>query len=133
MMVLLASMPLAWLGSKMETWLRDQERSNYNRLLKWTRNPESSIGPGALILRSLSRVFIVSWMAFYIGILIMMFTFDTLFTLYPRLVASVGIKWTHLWGAATLGGLMALRVKRAYAVLATGAILFVLFSFWSRF
>lgn len=126
--VILASMPLAWLGSKLEMWLRDQERAGYNKLLHWVRHPGNSIGPGMLILQSLGRTFFISWVAFLLTVLVLMFLFDTLFTLYPSVLTSVDVRWSHLWGAATLGGVMALRLKRAYAVLATGVVLFVLFT-----
>ncbi|MDC0335960.1 PTS sugar transporter subunit IIC, partial [Pseudodesulfovibrio sp.] len=43
--ILFASMPLAWLGTKAESMLRDRERVSYNRLLKWARNPEASDQP----------------------------------------------------------------------------------------
>ena len=125
--VILACMPLAWFGSKVEMWIRDQERAGYNKLLHWVRQSGTSSGPGMLVLRSLVRTFVVSWVAFFGAVLVLMYLFDTLFTLYPGMLSSVDVKWAHLWGAATLGGLMALRLQRAYAVLATGVVLFVLF------
>lgn len=75
----------------------------------------------------------MSWVTFFVAILILKFLFQAVFTLYPGLLASVDVKWTHLWVAATLGGLMALRLKRAYVVLATGICLFVLFTVWNLF
>ena len=131
--VILASMPLAWLGSRMEGWLRDQERSGYNKLLHWVRHPDRDSGPGVLILRSLARTFVVSGVGFFVCVLALKFLFETLFTLYPGVFTSLNVQWVHLWGAATLGGLMALRLKRAYAVLATGVTLFVLFTLFARF
>lgn len=131
--VILACMPLAWLGSKVEGWLRDQEQSGYNKLLHWVRHPDNENGPGVLILRSLTRTFVVSWACFFVSVMALKFLFETLFTLYPGALSTLDIKWAHLWGAATLGGLMALRLKRAYAVLATGVTLFVLFTLFTRF
>lgn len=126
--VILASMPLAWLGTKVEEWIRDQERAGYNRLLHWARHSGDRSGPGILVLRSLARTFAVSWAFFLAAVLLLAFVFDTLFTLYPGALSAVDVQWAHLWGAATLGGLMALRLKRAYAVLATGVALFVIFT-----
>lgn len=131
--VILASMPLAWLGSRMETWLRDQERSGYNKLLHWVRHPDRDRGPGVLIMRSLARTFVFSWVGFFVAVVALKFLFETLFTYYPGALAVLDVKWPQLWGAATLGGLMALRLKRAYAVLATGVALFVLFTLFTRF
>lgn len=131
--VLFASMPLAWLGTKAEAWIRNQEQGSYNKLLNWVRNPGSSNTPGTLILRSLTRTLAIEWLTFFVAILALKFFFETLFTLYPSFLVSVDVKWSHLWVSATLGGLMALRLKRAYAVLATGISLFVIFTLFGRF
>jgi len=131
--VLFASMPLAWLGTRVEMMIRDQEQGSYNRLLNWARNPESPNLPGTLIMKSMTRTFIMSGLSFFIAILIIKQCMQLLFSVYPGFLTSINITWAHLWIAATLGGLMALRVKRAYAVLTTGISLFVLFLVWSRF
>lgn len=124
--ILFACMPLAWLGAKAEGMIREQERASYNKLLNWTRNPESDNMPTQLVLRSISRTFLVGWGLFYVSILVLKFTFQIVLNAYPGFLASVGITWAHLWVAATMGGLMALRLKRAYAVLAAGVILIAL-------
>lgn len=131
--VLFASMPLAWLGTKVEEALREQEKGSYNKLLTWARNPKSPHLPGRLILRSMVRTFIFAWVSFFISILILKYVFQALFSLYPGLLSSIDVTWAHLWVAATLGGLMALRLKRAYVVLIAGIAIFVLFSVWNRF
>ncbi|MBI9078164.1 MAG: PTS sugar transporter subunit IIC [Pseudodesulfovibrio sp.] len=131
--VLFASMPFAWLGTKVEELLREQERGSYNKLLRWARNPESPNLPGTLVLRSLLRTLVLSWVTFYVSILLLKYIFQMIFSLYPGFLTSIDITWSHLWVAATLGGLMALRLKRVYAVLATGICIFVLFSIWGRF
>ena len=131
--VLFASMPLAWVGAKVEMKIRDQEQVSYNRLLNWARSPESPNLPGSLILKSLLRTFIMCGLTFFITILILKQFFEILFSMYPGLLSSIDIEWAHLWVAASLGGLMALRLKRAYVVLATGISLFALFLVWSRF
>jgi PTS system mannose-specific IIC component len=41
----------------------------------------------------------------------------------------LGVTWAHLWVAASLGGLMALRLKRAYIILGAGIFLFALYLF----
>ena len=131
--VLFASMPLAWLGAKVEGMLREQERGSYNKLLTWTRNPLSSSLPSTLVFKSLIRTFVASSVVFYVSVLVLFFTFQTLFALKPGLLASIDITWAHLWVAATMGGLMALRLKRAYGVLATCITLVALFMLWPSF
>ncbi len=131
--VLFASMPLAWLGTQIEMMIREQEQGSYNRLLNWARNPDAVNLPGTLIMKSMARTFILLGLSFFIAILIIKQCLQLFFSLYPGFLVSIDITWAHLWVAATLGGLMALRVKRAYAVLTTGISLFVIFLVWSRF
>lgn len=131
--VIFASMPLAWLGAKLDEVLRDQGRGSYNKLLTWARNPQSENLPGTLILQSVARKFVMSWLTFFVAIVILKQCFQLLFSMYPGLLSSVDVTWAHLWVAATLGGLMALRLKRAYVVLITGVSLFVIFSVWGLF
>ena len=133
MPVLFASMPLAWLGTKVEGWLRDREQTSYNVLLNWARNPERSGLPGMLVLRALGRAILMEWATFLVAIIVLMQGFQLLFTMYPGFPGQLDITWAHLWMAATLGGIMALRLKRAYVILAMGIFLFILFAVWIRF
>lgn len=126
-------MPLAWFGAKVEGLIRERERGGYNKLLNWTRNPESETLPTNIVLRSLARTFLMGFFLFYIAMLVLKFTFQLVLSAHPGLLSSVDVKWAHLWVAATIGGLMALRLKRAYGVLATGVTLIALFIFWGRF
>jgi len=131
--VLFACMPLAWFGAKVEGLIRERERGGYNKLLNWTRNPESETLPTNIVLWSLARTFLMGFFLFYIAMLVLKFTFQLALSAHPGLLSSVDVKWAHLWVAATIGGLMALRLKRAYGVLATGVTLIALFIFLGRF
>jgi len=127
--ILFACMPLAWLGAKAEGMIREQERASYNKLLNWTRNPETGNMPAQLVLQSICRTFLVGFLLFYISILVLKFTLQLVLNANPGFLASVDISWAHLWVAATMGGLMALRLRRAYAVLGAGVILIALLRF----
>jgi len=129
MFVLFASMPLAWIGTKVEGWLREREQGSYNSLLNWARNPGSMHLPGALILRSMARSLFMSWASFLVAILILEQGFEIVFSADPGLFSHLGVTWAHLWVAASLGGLMALRLKRAYIILGAGIFLFALYLF----
>ena len=132
--ILFASMPLAWIGAKLEAILRDQERGSYNKLLNWSRRPEvNSNMPSQLVLRALARKFIFSFITFYSGLLVLKFTLEALFSLYPGFLSSISVSWAHLWVAATMGGLMALRLKRVYGVLALGTTLVALYLVSNQF
>lgn len=133
MVILFASMPLAWIGTRIEGLLREREKDSYNQLLNWARNPLSPNLPTVLVLRSLLRSFLAAGVSFFIAVMILRYIIGGLLELYPGVFASMDVTWAYLWIAATLGGLMALRVKRAYVILGTGIGLFILFMLSSRF
>jgi PTS system mannose-specific IIC component len=133
MFVLFASMPLAWLGTRLEALIREQEQGNYNKLLNWVRNPDTPHLPALIVIRSVCRTLLLSGIAFYMAVLVLQLVFQLFFSVYSELFPSSGITWSHLWVAATLGGLMSLRLKRAYGVLIAGIFLFTIFTFWARF
>ncbi|MEF2231913.1 MAG: PTS sugar transporter subunit IIC [Pseudodesulfovibrio sp.] len=133
MVILFASMPLAWLGTKVEGMLREREKDSYNQLLNWTRNPQEPNLPTLLVLRSLVRSFLAAWVSFFVAIMILKYAISGLLAVYPGVLSTMDVTWPYLWIAATLGGLMALRVKRAYVILGVGIALFTLFMLWPRF
>lgn len=133
MVILFACMPLAWLGAQMEGMVREQERVGYNQLLRWTRSPDSESRPMTLVLRSLARTFLIGFVLFYIAMLVLKFTFQLLLETFPELLSSLDVTWSHLWVMATIGGLMALRLKRAYVVLLLGVASIAFFLFVGPF
>jgi PTS system mannose-specific IIC component len=84
-------------------------------------------------MQSVVRTFLFSGVAFYFAVILLNYLFQGFFSVYPTLFPGLGVTWPHLWVAATLGGLMALRLKRAYGVLLAGIILFMIFTLWVRF
>ena len=133
MVILFASMPLAWIGTRIEGMLREREKDSYNQLLNWTRNPESPNLPTLLVLRSLIRSFLAAWVSFFVAVMLLKYAIGGLLAVYPGVLSTMDVTWPYLWIAATLGGLMALRVKRAYVILTAGIVLFILFMLWGRF
>ncbi len=124
LVIMFASMPLAWLGAKLEALLREQEQGSYNALLHWSRRSRPASGtPGKLVTKALARTCIFSFVTFYLYLIVLKFTLQTFFSCYPGLMSSVHISWAHMWVAATVGGLMALKFTRVYGVLAAGAVL----------
>nr|WP_051069560.1 PTS sugar transporter subunit IIC [Desulfovibrio oxyclinae] len=133
MVVLFASMPLAWLGAQLEGVQRMREKKSYNRLLNWSRKPVRHDLPGQLILRSALTHFVAAFVLFYVILLGYVWIFEMLLPRIGGLLSSLQVQWAHLLVAATLGGVMALRVRRAYAVLFACAALVLFFSFRHAF
>lgn len=131
--VILLSMPLAWLGAKIEIYLRERQRVSYNRLLNWARKPDDETIPGTLILKSIITGFISSWLFLMASLLVLKQVVELVINHFPDLLTNSSIGWPHLWIAASLGGVMALRLKRAYVVLILGTALVLFFSIWPVF
>ncbi len=124
MIVLLACLPLARLGVVMESSLRHWHNRGYHKLVNWARRGLSDDPvPKKLVLSSILRNFFSSFLFFWSSVLVLHYALRAIFHKWGPFIASVDIQWPYLWIAASLGGLLALRLRRAYAVLAFGIIL----------
>lgn len=128
--IIFACMPLAWAGARLEGLLREKQRKSYNQLLNWSRKPLEPRLPGLLIARSTLTAFAGSWVLFFITILALYWALDWFLYNFSSFLQSLDITWPHLWITATLGGVMALRLRRAYVVLSIGIAFVLFFSIW---
>lgn len=122
-LAMIAGIPMAWLGTRLEAVLRGLHGHCHTRTLQWSRDPEAGRFPERLIYFALLRGFLTSWVFFFLSMLVL----DSLLRLVLGSLGSffdqMHVDWPHLWLAASLGGLLALRVRRAYAVFFSGAAL----------
>lgn len=122
--VLLACLPLARLGVMLETSLRKYHNRAYHKLLNWARRGvQNDPLPKKIVYSSLLRTFFVSFLFFWSSVLILYYVLRAIFHKWGPLIAAVDIQWSYLWIAASLGGLLALRLRKAYATLAFGVVL----------
>lgn len=133
LLILFSCMPLAWLGAQLEGVQRMREKRSYNLLLNWARKPDDADLPGRLIAKSTASYFSISFIVFYVLMLFYVHTLEYVMPLVSPLLSDLKITWAHLLIAATLGGVMALRLRRAYAVLFVCAGLVLFFSFRHAF
>jgi len=131
MVVIFCCMPLAWLGAQLEAFQRDKQRKSYNQLLNWSRKPSDAKLPGMLIARSALITLTISWSLFLVAVLALYKVMNWLLVDFSTLIQGIDVSWPHLWIAATLGGVMALRLKRAYVVLTIGICFVLFFSIWT--
>lgn len=117
---IVASMPLAWLGIRMEAGLRNFNNRAYNTLLGWGRSDDTSDIPLVLIGKSLMFQLLASWAFFFVSMLVLDALLGLVLPLARPLAAWLDVGWPHLWLAASFGGLMALRLRGAYLALAAG-------------
>lgn len=133
MVAVFASIPMAWLGVRLDSYLREWQNKNYNRLLQWARHPDSAgFSPGGLVARSAGVTFFWSWLFFFVLIFLLVSGVRWFLGLVSGHLDWLGmITWTHLWLAASIGGLMALRLKKAYAIFTLGFVGVIFFA-WLR-
>lgn len=115
---IIVSMPLAWIGNKFESLLRIWQNKNYNNMLNWARNPEDRTIPSSMVLQSLLLSIVVSTFFFFCSILVIFLVTNILRDAAAPFFSSMHLKWFHIWIAATIGGLMAIRLRRVYLFLA---------------
>ncbi|WP_051676845.1 PTS sugar transporter subunit IIC [Maridesulfovibrio frigidus] len=125
MVILLACLPLAKLGAWLEYGLRQWHNRGYNDLLNWARKGEVGDNlPQKLVARSILRTLTTSWLFFWTSTVILHYVLRIFFHKWGGVVTSVEMQWSYLWIAASLGGLLALRLRKAYATFVFGVVLF---------
>lgn len=128
---ILLSLPMGLMGAKLEYLQRRWQDGSYNNLLHWARMPVRRRNPDhpkrllrLSILQQLAvffALFTVSVLALA-GVLVFLQSFEEPFLLTERL------RWPHLWFLAALGGLLALRVKRSYVIVACSVLVLAVFN-----
>nr|WP_041721827.1 PTS sugar transporter subunit IIC [Maridesulfovibrio salexigens] len=128
MVILLACLPLARIGAWMDYSLRQWHNRGHNKLIGWARKGKAGDQlPQKLVFRSILRTFVTSWLFFWTSTIILHYILCIFFHKWGPLVAGVDMKWSFLWIAASLGGLLALRLRKAYATFVFGVVLFGFF------
>lgn len=120
---LAAAVPAAWLGAHMESLYRKRRNRYFNHLLLATRSRSRNFKPHHFVKRSLVHLGLANLGVFsaYMAGACLMLVFAV--PHWERLMRPVDISWGHLWLAASLGGVLSLRWRRAYAYLGAGALL----------
>ncbi|MGM0424142.1 MAG: PTS sugar transporter subunit IIC [Thermodesulfobacteriota bacterium] len=122
--LLLPSVILAGLGSKLEVWQRMQQNSSYNQLLQWTRQDSHRFQPEALVKKGLLQLAAANALLYVLGFLACYYLFQQLQHYWQ--IELQGLAWEHIWSLGLLGPVLSLRNKRAYQLLVLGAAFLVL-------
>ena len=118
---ILLAMPLAFLGVRVEGWLRHWHNRHYNRLLNWSRSGADGEAPEGLVLRSVAGNLLACWAFGVVSMLALAVVLAGVLRILPGAwLSALELSWPMLWLSASLGGLLALRLRRAYALLAVG-------------
>lgn len=125
---MLLCIPLALLGIKVESLLRRWNKRSYNMLLSWVRErtPKTNV-PSVIMLRSFMAALCAYWAFFFISALVLVPLTDFILSSYGWRLAEIPVTWASLWLAASLGGLLSLRLNRAYVFTGLTAIGIMIF------
>lgn len=123
LLCLLLAMPLGPVGAKLEDLLRTWQNRHYNTLVRVARQPDTSFAPERLILRSLLETALCSLIAFSLLLALLYAVLPRVLPVWHGMLPPARLGWVHLWLAASLGGVLAIRWKRAYGLLAAAAAL----------
>ncbi|MGE4505613.1 MAG: PTS sugar transporter subunit IIC [Desulfovibrionaceae bacterium] len=121
MVAMLASVPLAWVGSSAEDALRTFNSRTYDQAAAWANGTREAPFPSRLLLRSILITAGAAWGGFFALILALHFVVGLVLPNVGFALARLEVTWPHLWLGASLGGLLALRLRRAYVVCAVCA------------
>lgn len=125
--VMVASIPFAFLCSRLEGLQRTAQNRNYNLILQQSRKDAGHFKPGAMILGSLIQLLLI-YLALGLGgiyCLVLMVS-----TVHLHLPVHDALSWTWLLIIASISALAALRIKKAYFSLIIGLIAVSGYFFW---
>jgi PTS system mannose-specific IIC component len=119
---IILALPLGFFGARLEQFRRRLQNSEYNQLLVWTKKSNAmAYDPGKLIAGTMIRAALLD-----LGFFILSFTvlFAVLWLLMDKGLAPYehSLAFGHLWISAALGGVLALRTPKAFAVAVIGGV-----------
>jgi PTS system mannose-specific IIC component len=117
-LVLVATLPLAYLGAWVEQGYRTRQNLSYNQLITWSRRGVGhAYAPERLVFRALIELFTLSFLVHLLCVLALL---PVLRLLQPWLSQGPQPTWSVFWAAASIGAILALRLPRAYALAGAG-------------
>ena len=123
LLCILLATPLGPVGAKLEDLLRSWQNRHYNTLVRVARQADVAFAPERLIVRSLVETAACSLAAFSLALALLYAVLPRVLPLWHGMLPPARLGWVHLWLAASLGGVLAIRWKRAYGLLAAAAAL----------
>ncbi|MDO9632428.1 MAG: PTS sugar transporter subunit IIC [Humidesulfovibrio sp.] len=119
---LVFGLPMAWLGARLDRNLRDRLNRSYSSVLHWVRRPAGDDVPAKLILRTLMGKLLVSWLFFLLGAGVLAVLLRFFLNQYSWFLFDLNLGWNQFLIAASLGGLLSLRLRSLYLSIGVGAV-----------
>lgn len=123
--VILMTLPLGRLFAQLERYHRRTQDGSFERLLQWSQSPGSSPGPALLTLRSVLFMIPLNAVAFALSLAVLLGVLAFLLPSLGPALERLPVAWPHLWVIASIGAVLSLRHRPAYALLLGGVVLAV--------
>jgi PTS system mannose-specific IIC component len=121
-LALVCGLPMAWLGARLDRNLRDRLSRSYSAVLHWVRRPAGEDVPGRIVLRTLFGKLLLSWAFFLIGAGVLAVLLQFTLNQYAGILAELDLTWNQFLIAASIGGLLSLRLRNLYLAVGVGAV-----------
>lgn len=123
-LVVVLTLPLGYLGAWMEQRYRKRQNLSYNSLILWNRRGVSHpFTPDRLVIQALAEIFAMNlalFLASSSAVLVIVRLAQ------PLLAGGPQPGWPMLWIAAAAGAILALRMRKAYALAGTTLVIGIL-------
>jgi len=126
---MLAALPLGVLFARVERLHRQHENKAFARLVQWSAQQGGGSDPLALTRRSMLVLFPVNLLAFCFALAGLLVVVKLALALVSPWLSGVDMRWPHLWVVASIGALLSLRHRPAYAVVMVGVCVAILSRF----
>lgn len=117
------SLPFGRLFSQLERQHRQFCNEGFTRLGRWVKGNGSTAGPGALTRRAMLTILPVNLTAFAIALTALLAVLNVAMPALEPALKNIGLTWPHLWVVGSIGAVLSLRHRPAYALLVAGAVL----------
>ena len=126
-LLLVLSLPLAYLGAWAEQRYRKRQNLSYNTLIIWNRRGVTHpYSPDRLVFQALGEMFALNFAVYMLCAAALL---ATMRLAQPWVAGGPQPGWPMLWIGACAGAILALRVRKAYALAGASLVVGVLLSF----
>ncbi|WP_370735940.1 hypothetical protein [Halodesulfovibrio aestuarii] len=111
------SMPAALISPHLDQALRQRHNKHHNKLLalkKTEFDVDEELFLHKIISKALLQTVSINFVFFFIYLLVLIGTISVAYDVHGSIIECSGLSWSYLWFFATLGGVLSLRVRRAY-------------------
>ena len=100
---------------------RERQNKSYNELLRSSRGGKEAFSPDVLVRRGFVRMSLINWVFFLTSSITLVWIAGAALPFMQSYVVLLPVKWWHIWFGASLGGLLSIRFRLVYILLAVSA------------